>query len=74
MVELNRHLKGWENYFKLGYPAAAFRDINSYVHSRLKQHLRRRSQRLPTAAGGERVALQCRPLSYIYRETSCPTG
>ncbi|MBI4906171.1 MAG: hypothetical protein HY820_21230, partial [Acidobacteria bacterium] len=36
---------GWKNYFQLGYPAAAFRDINAYVHSRLKQHLRRRSQR-----------------------------
>ena len=42
---LNRHLKGWKNYFNLGYPRQAFRDINSYVIVRLTQHLRRRSQR-----------------------------
>ncbi len=43
--ELNRHLKGWRNYFDFGYPREAFGDINSYVRSRLTQHLRRRSQR-----------------------------
>ena len=42
---LNRHLQGWRNYFDFGYPREAFRDINSYVCSRLTQHLRRRSQR-----------------------------
>ena len=43
--ELNRHLKGWKNYFDFGYPRQAFREINSYVRDRLMQHLRRRSQR-----------------------------
>jgi RNA-directed DNA polymerase len=43
--ELNRHLKGWKNYFDFGYPREAFRDINTYVRDRLTQHLRRRSQR-----------------------------
>jgi RNA-directed DNA polymerase len=43
--ELNRHLKGWKNYFDFGYPRQAFREINSYVRYRLEQHLRRRSQR-----------------------------
>jgi RNA-directed DNA polymerase len=43
--ELNRHLEGWKNYFDFGYPRQAFREINSYVRYRLKQHLRRRSQR-----------------------------
>jgi RNA-directed DNA polymerase len=43
--ELNRHLKGWRNYFHFGYPRRAFRDINAYLQARLKQHLRRRSQR-----------------------------
>jgi RNA-directed DNA polymerase len=42
---LNRQLDGWANYFRFGYPAVAFRDINWYVRDRLKQHLRRRSQR-----------------------------
>ena len=43
--ELNRHLKGWKNYFDFGYPRQAFRKINTYVRYRLTQHLRRRSQR-----------------------------
>ena len=43
--ELNRHLKGWANYFSFGYPRMAFREINSYVRYRLEQHLKRRSQR-----------------------------
>src|SRR5258707_10292858 len=43
--ELNRHLKGWKNYFDFGYPRQAFRGINTYVRYRLTQHLRRRSQR-----------------------------
>lgn len=42
---LNRHLRGWSNYFKLGYPAKAFREINNYVRKRLSVHLNRRSQR-----------------------------
>lgn len=43
--ELNRHLKGWANYFSYGYPRKGFRGINAYVRQRLTQHLRRRSQR-----------------------------
>ena len=43
--ELNRHLKGWQNYFRFGYPRQAFREINTYVRSRLTQHVKRRSQR-----------------------------
>jgi len=42
---LNRHLKGWANYFGLGYPRQAFRAINRMVRERLGQHLHRRSQR-----------------------------
>lgn len=43
--ELNRHLRGWANYFKQGYPRKAFRQINTYARTRLERHLRRRSQR-----------------------------
>jgi RNA-directed DNA polymerase len=43
--ELNRHLRGWANYFSFGYPRAAFRQINAYVGERLTQHAQRRSQR-----------------------------
>src|SRR5258708_35517079 len=43
--ELNRQLKGWGNYFKLGYPRDAFREINWHVGHRLFRNLNRRSQR-----------------------------
>jgi RNA-directed DNA polymerase len=43
--DLNRHLRGWLNYFHLGYPRRAFRQIGHHVRYRLGQHLRRRSQR-----------------------------
>jgi RNA-directed DNA polymerase len=42
---LNRHLKGWANYFKYGYPRDAFREINWHVGQRLFRPLNRRSQR-----------------------------
>ena len=42
---LNRHLRGWGNYFKFGYPRDAFRNINWHVGQRLFRHLNRRSQR-----------------------------
>ena len=42
---LNRHLAGWREYFKLGYPRRAFRKIGWFVSARLLRHLRRRSQR-----------------------------
>jgi len=45
IVRVNRHLDGWANYYRLGYPRKAFRHINHYVRHRLSGHLRRRSQR-----------------------------
>ena len=42
---INRHLKGWSNYYGYGYPRKAFRDMNFYVRMRLVKHLHRRSQR-----------------------------
>jgi RNA-directed DNA polymerase len=45
IAELNRHLKGWANYFGRGYPRKAFREINTYVQERLVCHLKQRSQR-----------------------------
>jgi len=43
--ELNRHLKGWANYFSYGYPMSVYCEIDRYVQGRLIQHLQRRSQR-----------------------------
>ena len=45
IAEMNRHLRGWSNYFSFGYPKGAYREINWYVQTRLYLHLRRRSQR-----------------------------
>lgn len=42
---LNRHLKGWANYYRFGHPRVAFRKVNAYVRRRLYRLLRRRSQR-----------------------------
>jgi len=42
---VNRNLRGWSNYFKLGYPREAFRHLNHFVRHRLSKHLQRRSQR-----------------------------
>jgi len=43
--ELNRHLRGWANYFSFGYPMGVYRELDSYVQERVVQHLQRRSQR-----------------------------
>ena len=46
MIEqINKHLAGWANYFQMGYPRKAFRQVNTYVRQRLTKHLKRRSQR-----------------------------
>jgi len=43
--ELNEHLRGWRNYFKVGYCRREYRKINYFVRQRMLQHLHRRSQR-----------------------------
>jgi RNA-directed DNA polymerase len=44
--QLNRQLKGWANYFSLGYPREAYRKINWHFGYRLANHLKHhRSQR-----------------------------
>jgi RNA-directed DNA polymerase len=45
IFEINRQTRGWGQYFGLGHPRQAFRDINAYVRERLTRHLKRRSQR-----------------------------
>lgn len=43
--ELNEHLAGWKNYFRVGYCRREFRKINYFVQCRMVRHLNRRSQR-----------------------------
>jgi RNA-directed DNA polymerase len=45
ILEINRFLEGWAQYFRRGYPRSAFRKLNGYACLRLSGHLRRRSQR-----------------------------
>jgi RNA-directed DNA polymerase len=45
ITEINRNLRGWMNYFCLGYPRVAFSKIGHHVRFRVRRHLRRRSQR-----------------------------
>ena len=43
--EVNRFLTGWGGYFRHGYPRRQFDKLNGYVVGRLRNHLKRRSQR-----------------------------
>jgi RNA-directed DNA polymerase len=64
--ELNRHLRGWANYFRAGYSREAFREINTHVRLRLARHLRRRSQRGWRPAKGTSVYAHLHHLGLIY--------
>ena len=43
--QLNRHLRGWEAYFRYGYSSQARKQIRKTLLDRLIQHVNRRSQR-----------------------------
>ena len=45
IAQVNRQMRGWGSYFRLGYPSRAYRKINRFVQERLEFHLKRRSQR-----------------------------
>ncbi len=45
IARINRTLRGWQGYFSQGYPQAAYRDVDSFMVRRLRNHLNRRSQR-----------------------------
>jgi RNA-directed DNA polymerase len=42
---LNQALRGWQAYFRYGYPNRVFHRLDGHIVTRLRQHLRRRSQR-----------------------------
>lgn len=43
--QLNRHLRGWQAYFRYGYSSQARKQIRKALLDRLTQHVNRRSQR-----------------------------
>lgn len=43
--EINEHLRGWKNYYKIGYCRREFGEINWHVTKAVTRHLKRRSQR-----------------------------
>lgn len=45
VARVNRQLRGWGQYYSIGHPRRAHRDMNAFVVARLTKHLRRRSQR-----------------------------
>jgi RNA-directed DNA polymerase len=66
IAELNRHLRGWSNYFRVGYSRKAFRQINAHVCRRLARHLRRRSQRSWRPPKGTSIYAHLHHLGLIY--------
>jgi RNA-directed DNA polymerase len=64
--QLNRHLRGWANYFGFGYSRQAFRQINAHVRQRLSRQLRRRSQRCWRPPPGRSVYAHLDHLGLIY--------
>jgi RNA-directed DNA polymerase len=64
--KINRHLKGWSNYFSYGYPRKAFREMNRFVRSRLVVHLGRRSQRPFRLSEGETYYSHLKHLGLVY--------
>lgn len=71
--QINRMLTGWSQYFNQGYPAKAYRQVNSYVRERLTAHLRRRSQRPYKPSKNVTYYEQLKRLGLIYLKSE-PRG
>ena len=63
---INRNLQGWAAYFRIGYPNAAYRNLNYYVQQRLRIHLARRSQRGHRTPTGVSLYAHLRQLGLQY--------
>lgn len=63
---INRHLRGWSNYFSFGYPRKAMRAINWFVRCRLIKHLNRRSQRPFRVPEGRSYYQHLKQLGLVY--------
>lgn len=63
---VSNHLRGWANYFRMGYPRVGFRQINGFVRNRLARHLRRRSQRAYRVPKGQSLYGHLKEQGLIY--------
>jgi RNA-directed DNA polymerase len=63
---INRHLRGWSNYFSFGYPRKAMRAINWFVRCRMIKHLNRRSQRPFRVPEGRSYYQHLKQLGLVY--------
>jgi len=59
---INRQMRGWGNYFGHGYWKDAFSEINEHVQTRMRTHLRNRSQRAYRAPAGTTLYAHLRQL------------
>jgi RNA-directed DNA polymerase len=66
IAEINQHLRGWANYFSIGYPRVAYRQINWFVLRRLEKHLNRRSQRAYRCPEGESMYHHLHKMGLVY--------
>ena len=75
IADLNRHLRGWANYFAFAYPTPIFRQMDWYVLQRLRYNMRRRSQRPYRLPEGVTSDIFCRQLGLLsLRELSLLSG
>jgi RNA-directed DNA polymerase len=66
IAELNRHLRGWANYFSFDHSKTAYREINWYIQTRMYYHLRRRSQRPFQVPEGSTLYQHLRKMGLVY--------
>jgi RNA-directed DNA polymerase len=45
VAQVNDAVRGWQQYYRFGYPRQAYRALNAFTIHRIAQHLGRRSQR-----------------------------
>lgn len=64
--QVNRQVKGWANYFRFGFPRAAYRQINRTVRGRMVAHLKRRSQRPFRPPKGQSLYRHLANLGLVY--------
>ncbi len=53
IAKINVQVRGWGNYYSVGYPAKAYRKMNWYLYSRMQKQLGNRSQRAFQPKEGE---------------------